>query len=88
MDETIVPHGLTLDARKKLTMTGALEVVRFEENAVLLRTSLGLLLVEGRELKLRTLTPEGGRLTVEGEITALAYAGNKTQGGWLGRLLR
>lgn len=35
------PHKLSLDERKKLTVSGVAEVVSFEENAVVLRTSRG-----------------------------------------------
>ena len=46
------PHKLSLDERKKLTVSGVGEVVSFEENAVVLRTSRGTLLVRGQDLHL------------------------------------
>ena len=86
MGEQLLPHKLTLDERKKLTMTGVTEVVSFDENTVVLHTSLGTLLVQGRQLQLKTLTLDGGSVAVEGEIGALHYE-EPRQGGWLGRLL-
>lgn len=68
-----LPHKLTLDQRQNLTMTGVTEVLSFDENAVLLRTALGALEVQGQELKLKTLSPEGGHVAVEGQISALYY---------------
>ena len=53
MTEESFPHKLTLNERKNLTMTGVTEVVSFEESAVVLKTSLGLLTVQGQELKLK-----------------------------------
>jgi len=88
MPEERLPHKLTLEERKKLTMTGVTEVLRFEETAVLLRTVQGNMLIQGRELKLRTLSLEGGQVAVEGRISALVYEEPKPQGGWLERLLR
>ena len=73
MTEDRFPHKLTLNERKNLTMTGVTEVVSFEETAVVLRTSLGLLTVHGQELKLKTLSLEGGKVAVEGHISALVY---------------
>ena len=35
MQELELPHKLTLDERKKLTMTGVTEVLRFDEDYVL-----------------------------------------------------
>ena len=81
-----LPHALTLSERKKLTMTGALEVVSFDESYVVLRTALGTLTVQGSGLQLKQLSPEGGNVAVEGEISALHYEQPRS-GGWLGRLL-
>ena len=86
MGEQLLPHKLTLDERKNLTMTGVTEVVSFDENNVVLHTSLGTLLVQGQQLQLKTLTLEGGNVAVEGEINSLTYEQIR-QGGWLGRLL-
>ena len=79
-------HKLTLNGREKLTMTGVTEVVSFDELAVVLKTCMGTLVVQGRELQLRSLVPEGGSVTVEGRVTALQYEEPKTAGGWLHRL--
>ena len=64
---------LTMEARKKLTLTGATEVVRFDEDLVELNTSLGQLTIEGRDLKLKCLSLDTGTLVVEGEICGLRY---------------
>ena len=81
------PHKLTLDQRKKLIVTGVAEVISFDEAAVLLRTALGMLLVQGQQLQLKLLSVEGGQLAVEGTVTALSYEEPKQKGGWLHRLL-
>ena len=87
MSESLkMPHTLTLSERKKLTMTGAEEVVSFDETFVVLKTSLGTLTVQGSGLQLKQLSPEGGNVAVEGEISALSYEQNRS-GGWLSRLL-
>ena len=87
MSESLkMPHTLTLSERKKLAMTGAEEVVSFDETFVVLKTSLGTLTVQGSGLQLKQLSPEGGNVAVEGEISALSYEQNRS-GGWLSRLL-
>lgn len=82
----ILPHGLSLTERKKLTMTGALEVVSFDDSYVVLKTALGILTVQGEGLQLKQLSPEGGNVAVEGQISALSYEQPRS-GGWLSRLL-
>jgi len=73
MTEEKFPHKLTLHERNSLTMTGVKEVVSFEESAVVLLTSLGLLTIQGQELKLKTLSLDGGQVAVDGHISALVY---------------
>ena len=82
MTEEQFPHKLTLNERKSLTMTGVTEVLRFEESAVVLRTNLGMLTVQGQELKLKTLSLDGGQVAVEGEISALIYEEPREAGLW------
>lgn len=80
------PHRLTLNDRKQLTVTGVTEVVSFDENAVLLRTELGELLVQGSGLQLRQLSLDGGQVAVDGTVTAMSYEEPRA-GGWLRRML-
>ena len=57
-----LPHKLTLSQRKQLTVTGVTEVVSFEEDGAVLKTTLGILIVQGQQLKLKTLSLEGGQV--------------------------
>ena len=82
MSEDQFPHKLTLNERKSLTMTGVNEVVSFEETMVILKTALGLLTVQGQELKLKTLSLEGGQVAVDGHISALVYEEPREGGLW------
>ena len=82
MTEETFPHKLTLNERKSLTMTGVTEVVCFDDTTVELRTALGALCVRGQELKLKTLSLEGGQMAVEGHISALSYEEPREGGLW------
>lgn len=81
MEEAHLPHKLQLNERTSLTMTGVAEVVSFDENTVVLQTSLGLLVIQGQQLQLKNLTLEGGQVAVEGSIRALSYE-EPRQNGW------
>ncbi len=83
-----LPHKLALDERKKLTVTGVTEVVSFDEENVVLRTSLGTLIVQGQGLQLKQLTLEGGNVAVQGQITSLFYEQTHENRSLLGRLFR
>ena len=81
MPDEHLPHKLQLSERKVLTMTGVTEVVSFDENAVVLQTSLGLLIVQGQQLSLKNLSLDGGQVAVDGTISALSYE-EPRQSGW------
>ena len=85
--QPVLPHALALNQRSKLTMTGVTEVVSFDELAVVLHTALGTLVVQGRDLQLKALSPDGGNVAIEGTISAVVYEEPKKPGGWLRRLL-
>lgn len=87
MAEERMGHRLSMEDRGKLTMTGVTEVVRFEENLVVLRTNLGILAVQGQQLQLKTLSLEGGQVVVDGSISALSYQEPRSAGSFFRRFL-
>lgn len=82
MPQEPLPHKLQLNERRSLTMSGVSEVVSFDETAVVLQTSLGTLIVHGQELKLKTLSLDGGQVAVDGAISALIYEEPRQNGFW------
>ena len=85
-EQKVFPHRLSLNERKDLTVTGVMEVVSFDEEAVILKTSLGTLNVHGQQLQLKTLSTNGGQVEVSGKVDAMIYQQNKPEGGWLRRM--
>lgn len=83
----MLDHKVTLNRRSSLVVTGVTEVISFDEGTVVLKTDLGTLTVQGKQLQLLSLAAEGGQVTVEGSITALIYEEVKEKSGWLHRLL-
>lgn len=86
MAQEQMPHKLTLNERKSLSMTGVTEVVSFDDRTVVLHTCLGTLMVHGQGLQLKTLSLEGGQVAVDGEISALVYEESGPARGFWGRL--
>ena len=80
-----VPHKIVLDERRKLTVSGVTEVISFDSDTVLLKTVKGVLHITGEGLKLRALTPDAGRIEVDGQIDALTYT-QLREGGFFRRL--
>ena len=80
-------HTLTLKSRKEAFLNEVEELIRFDEGAVLCRTSEGLLTVEGEELHVTGFHAAEGTLSLSGEITGLFYESGKKKsaGGLFGR---
>ena len=68
-----LPHHLTLDGREKLTLSGVDHVERFDENEIVLHTSLGQLTVSGENLHIDRLSLDGGEMAVSGTVVSLIY---------------
>lgn len=68
------PHSLVLEERRRLNVSGVSEVLSFDEEQVVMDTSLGLLTVEGEGLHVEKLTLDAGELTLEGSIQSLSYS--------------
>ena len=88
MQDLPVPHKLTLTDRKHLTVTGVTQVGRYDENTVILSTSMGVLHIDGQELELKSLSLESGQATVEGTVFALSYQQTGPDMGFWQRLFR
>ena len=80
------PHKLVLDEGARLTVTGVSQVLSFDEAAVTLETSRGLLQIRGKDLKLRALAPDGGQVEIAGQVELMAYEEARPAGGLLRRL--
>ncbi len=66
-------QGLSLRDRKSLEVNCVNDVVRFDEESVVLSTVCGTLTVEGTSLHVRTLNLEAGTVEIDGKIDALLY---------------
>ena len=64
-------HRLTIDNRKKGTVSGVEDVLAFE---------LGMLTVRGKELHLSRLSLDQGEVDLEGTVEALVYSNGPVRG--------
>ena len=66
-------HGFTMKGRETLDVYGVTDVLRFDEEGVVLSTVCGTLTVEGTSLHVKALDPGQGTAAVEGRIDAVVY---------------
>lgn len=85
-------HTLSLDDRSDLFLTGVLDVDNYDEHTVTVRTSRGILSIEGDGLHVKHLTLETGELSLCGTVSALWYTedtkAGSGNGGFFARLFR
>ena len=82
------PHELRLDDRSRLSVSGVSEIESFDDSTVVLHTARGVLVIRGGELRLKTLSIDGGQVAVNGTIDSLSYEEAQKAGGFLRRLFR
>ena len=56
-----------------MTLTGIEDVISFDEESVIMKSSLGMMTVDGSELHIVKLELDSGNVTVEGKINSLFY---------------
>lgn len=67
--------NLFLENRKKLTLSGVIEVISFDEQKIDLTTNLGNLAIKGEELKMNKLDVQNGDVIIAGNISSIVYNG-------------
>lgn len=89
---TNVIQNLVLENREKLSISGVLDVLSFDDQVVIVETELGLLTIKGDELHINKLSIDTSEVIVEGQIFNLAYSeddiNKKTSGSLLGRIFK
>lgn len=69
-----MPHNIILENRKRMSLTGILDIDSFNEQGVIVLTELGILIVKGDDLHINKLNVENGEVSIEGkEISSLTY---------------
>ena len=85
-------QNLILENREKLTISGVLDVLSFDDQIVILETELGMLTIKGEDLRINKLSIDTQDVIIEGSISSLNYSEKdpekKNGGGILGKIFR
>ncbi|MEI3356279.1 MAG: sporulation protein YabP [Clostridia bacterium] len=89
---TGVIQNLILENRGKLSISGVLDVLSFDDQIVIVETELGLLTVKGENLRINKLSIDTSEVIVEGDIASLVYSENKgtdkTKGSLISKIFK
>ena len=73
LSSTVV-QNLVLENREKLSVSGVLDVLSFDDQVVIIETELGLLNVKGDNLHINKLSIDTSEVIVEGDIYSMSYS--------------
>lgn len=71
--------NISLENRKKLTLTGVQEVLSFDDEKISLNTNLGSLMIKGSELKMNKLDVKNGDVIIIGNVASMIYSGKEVR---------
>lgn len=84
-------QNIILENREKLSISGVLDVLSFDDQIVILETQLGLLTVKGENLRINKLSLDTEEVIIDGEIYNLGYSEkdiDKKAGGIFNKIFR
>ena len=90
MDEKHPISNIIVENRRRITVSGVVDVISFDEESVILDTTLGAIVLKGEEFKINKLNIEAGEFMVEGNLLSIAYDDNisKEKVGFMARLFK
>ena len=91
LSSTVI-QNLVLENREKLSISGVLDVLSFDDQVVIVETELGLLNVKGDNLRINKLSLDTSEVVVEGDIYSMVYSdkdtNKKTSTSLLGKIFK
>ena len=85
-------QNLILENRSKLSVSGVLDVLSFDDQIVIIETELGLLTIKGETLRINKLSIDTSEVIVEGQIDSISYSSKdlnkKSNEGFLGKIFK
>ena len=67
-------QNLILENREKLSISGVIDVLSFDDQIVILETELGMLTIKGEDLRINKLSINTQDVIIEGNINSLSYS--------------
>lgn len=67
-------QNIILENREKLSVSGVLDILTFDEEEITLETELGQLNIKGENLKVEKLTVDTGEVVARGSFDSIVYS--------------
>ena len=86
-----VVQNIILENRNRLSISGVLDVLSFDDQIIIIETELGLLTIKGDDLRINKLSIDTSEVVVEGNIVSLNYSEknlDKKNESFLGKIFK
>lgn len=84
-------QNLILESREKLNVSGAIDVLSFDDQIIIIQTNLGLLTIKGEDLRINKLNIDSEEVIIEGNIISLMYSDknvDKKEAGFISKIFK
>lgn len=71
-------QNIVLENREKLNVSGVKDVLSFDDQMIIVQTTLGLLTIKGENLRVNKLNIDTSDFSVDGTISNLAYSNSES----------
>ena len=83
LDQTIIING-----RKTVTIDKVLHIVSFDEQALVIDTDGGRIILEGDNLKVMSLDKDNAKITLTGKISGVFYTEERLTKRGIGKIFK
>ena len=66
-------QNIILENREKISISGVLDILTFDEEEILLETEDGMLSIKGSDIKVEKLSIDTGEVLAKGNIDSMVY---------------
>ncbi len=73
INEKNMIQNIILESREKLSVSGVLDILTFDEEEITLDTELGQLSIKGSDLKVEKLSLDTGEIVAKGKFDNITY---------------
>ncbi len=88
-DKILLEHTLKIENRRRMSVTGVLQVSEYDEMHIILKTDYGTLIIQGRDLVTGEISSRNNTLKLTGSIESLQYKTLRDKSrGFMARLMR
>lgn len=85
-------HGISVSERKNVVVSGVKKIDKFDEEEFYIETTLGYLIIKGKELELIKLDTYQGNVSIKGTVDSFSYVDNakkkSSDSSFLGKLFK